>query len=112
VEDKEAEVRRARIELDTSRYREPVGPVVDEQELDELRMDLSKKQRELVNLRFELEDKQYQLDGANNSMGLLKTTLSEYQQQQEVDREQYDSAMRERNLRERNLQDEIARLGE
>jgi len=47
---------------------------------------LGKKQRELINLKFELEDKQYQLDGANSNLVLLKTTIYEYQQQQEQDR--------------------------
>lgn len=73
---------------------------------------MGKKQRELINNRFDLEDRQYQLETMTNSANMLKTTLSEYQQRLNDEREEYESAIREASQRERRLQQEINSLQE
>lgn len=47
-----------------------------------------------------------------NSANMLKTTLAEYQQRLNDEREEYESAIREASQRERRLQQEINSLQE
>ena len=53
VEDKQAEIRRLMIDLETSRYKpNAVVSDVGEEELQELRNQVNKKQREIISLKF------------------------------------------------------------
>ncbi len=78
--------------------------------MQELRGELGRKQRELINMRYDLEDSQYRLETANNTVLMLKNTVSEYQERMINDREQYEATFRDYAQRERNTQEEIAAL--
>lgn len=53
LEDKEAEIRRLGIELETSRYKPTAYvPEISEDEVQELRNEVNKKQRELIAMKF------------------------------------------------------------
>jgi len=48
--------------LETSRFKPaPVGEVFTEEEVMELRNEINKKQRELINMKFDMEDKQFMI---------------------------------------------------
>jgi chromosome segregation ATPase len=79
IEDKESEIRRVQIELDITRNAPPTAPLISEEEVQELRMEISKKQRDLINMRFELEERDYQIGSLTNNINMAKLNLKEYQ---------------------------------
>lgn len=58
----------------------------NEEEMQELRNDLNKKQREIISMKFDLDDKIYQLESANNTINMLKIAINELQVSQDNDR--------------------------
>lgn len=77
LEDKQTELRRLSIELETSRYKPAAAvPEVSEEEIQELRNEVSKKQRELISMKYELDDKQFQLESANSTLNMLKNNIN------------------------------------
>jgi chromosome segregation ATPase len=112
VEDKDSDIRRLHIELDSVRHQPVTEPAFSEEEVQELRNELGKKQRELINMRFDLEDRQYQLETSTNNANMLKNTLSEYQERLLSEREEFEGTLKESSQRERRLQQEISLLNE
>jgi predicted nucleic acid-binding Zn-ribbon protein len=112
IEDRDSEIRRLHIELDAVSNRPAPEPATSEEEVQELRGELGRKQRELINMRYDLEDSQYRLETAANTVGMLKNTVSEYQERMINDREQYEAALRDYAQRERRTQEEMGALRE
>jgi len=73
--------------------------------VQELRNEVNKKQRELISMKFELDDRVYQAESATNTINMLKQTISEVQQTQEDDRNEFDRMIREASGRERRIND-------
>lgn len=76
IEDRDSEIRRLHIELDAVSNRPAPEPATSEEEVQELRTELGRKQRELINMRYDLEDSQYRLETAANTVGMLKNTVN------------------------------------
>ena len=47
--------------------------------MQELRNEISKKQRELISLKYDLDDKQFQIESMTNTINLLKNSMNELQ---------------------------------
>lgn len=80
--------------------------------MQELRGELGKRQRELINMKYDLEDSQYRLETATNSVNMLKGTVADYQERMIAEREQYEAAIKESSQRERRYMEEISSLRE
>lgn len=47
--------------------------------MQELRNEISKKQRELISMKYDLDDKQFQIESMTNTINLLKNSMNELQ---------------------------------
>jgi predicted nucleic acid-binding Zn-ribbon protein len=112
IEDRDATIRRLEIDIDAVRNAPAPEPATSEEEVQELRSELGKRQRELINMRYDIEDYNYRLETATNSANMLKGTVADYQERMIAEREQYEAAIREYSQRERRVQEEILSLRE
>lgn len=47
--------------------------------MQELRNEISKKQRELISMKYDLDDKQFQIESMTSTINLLKNSMNELQ---------------------------------
>ncbi len=47
--------------------------------MQELRNEINKKQRELISMKYDLDDKQFQIESMTNTINLLKNSMNELQ---------------------------------
>ena len=63
-------------------------------------------------MKFDLDDKIYQLESANNTINMLKNSINEVQMNQDTDRNDFENKLREGSMRQRRTNDEIEILKE
>ena len=56
-------------------------------------------------MKFELDDKVYQIESGQNTINILKNSLSELQASSDSDRGEYERVLREAALKERRMND-------
>ena len=77
-----------------------------------MRQELNKKQRQIISLKFDLDDKVYQLESTNTTINNLKNRVNELQINHENERNDYETVVRQSALKQRRMNDEMQILKE